>query len=63
MNQINNYGWYGDEEDTDDVYYMTDLPVDPEPKEPIVCPQCWDENEYDGDKILEITEAMCRGVR
>jgi len=26
-----------------------------------VCPQCWDTKKYDGDKISEITKAMCGG--
>lgn len=31
-----------------------------EPQEPdIVCPQCWDETEYDGDDIMDITRRMC----
>lgn len=52
--------------DEDDVWhidggYFGDLPSDT--KEPIICPQCWDDNEYDGDKIAEITKQMCKGIR
>lgn len=56
------YGWW-DDDDTDWRYFNGDLPATPDTKESIVCPQCWDEKEYDGDAISEITKSMCKGIR